>query len=94
MCGRVAYRVDLPSTTQVHLVFHVSQPPVFSTIPRYDDLARGCSYGDSGSAVGEEWQPGGSSSAHLLESRTHVHREYVTWEDYYAVQQHLPRALA
>lgn len=97
--GAAAYRLDLPPSSLIHPVFHVSQlkpftanySPVFSELPEPPDLA----------AV--PLQPlaileyrmvkkGNTAIPQVKVRRSGIPDEHTTWEDYYVLRSRLPAA--
>jgi hypothetical protein len=99
--GAAAYKLDLPDSAQVHLVFHISQlkpydtsyTPVFTTLPPLVDLSRT-------DIVLEEIldrrlvRKGNQVVPQILIRWSGVPVESTTWEDYYVLKNRFPDAIA
>jgi hypothetical protein len=97
--GEVAYRLELLADAQVHPVFHISQlkaftpnnVPVFSTLPRYEDLSK------QGVVPLEILdcrlvKKGNKAVSQVLIRWSNIPQESATWEDYYVLRQKFPDA--
>jgi len=99
--GAVAYRLDLPSHSLIHPVFHVSQlkpftpnySPVYTELPKLVDLSS------------QDLQPehvldrrlvkkGSQAVPQVLVKWSHLPEASATWEDLYVVKAHFPDAVA
>jgi hypothetical protein len=99
--GEAAYKLELPSTAQVHPVFHISQlkqytpdhTPVFAELPSVPqlDLAE----------LELEYvldhhltKKGNTDVTQVLIKWSSLPDEFATWEDYYVIKNHYPAASA
>jgi len=99
--GRAAYRLDLPESSQIHPVFHVSQlkpflpnyTPVFSELPKVAEL-------DVQDLLPEEVlerrlvKKGGKAIPQALIKWSKLPPQMATWEDWYVLQASFPGVLA
>jgi hypothetical protein len=97
--GKVAYKLQLPDTARIHLVFHVSQlkpflanyTPVYSELPSVSNLS-------TVTPVPEEIlhrrlvRKGNTATPQVLIKWAHVRASCATWEDYYVVRACYPEA--
>jgi hypothetical protein len=99
--GSAAYKLDLPSDSQVHPVFHVSQlkafnpdfSPVFHELPRIAEL-------DTGQSVPEDIldrrlvQKGNAALPQVMIKWSGLPASAATWGDLNVVRHRFPAALA
>lgn len=95
--GNAAYRLDLPTDSKIHHVFHVSQlkpftadySPVFSDLPTIVEL-------DTDSVMPEQIlerrlvKKGNSAATQVLVKWTGLPQEMATWEDYHVLKKRFP----
>ncbi|WVZ98670.1 hypothetical protein U9M48_044077 [Paspalum notatum var. saurae] len=99
--GKVAYRLDLPDGSSIHLVFHVSQlkpftadySPVFSTLPAVPDLD-GPSIQPATIVERRLVKRGTSAVPQVRIQWTGLSPSATTWEDYHVVRERFPTAAA
>ena len=99
--GKVAYRLDLPQSSQIHLVFHISQlksfvpdfSPVFSELPVTTDI-------EAATAVPEVIierrlvKKGATAVPQVLVKWSGLPMTSATWEDYNVLRHRFPDAPA
>jgi len=99
--GKVAYRLNLPTDSKIHDVFHVSQlkpfiadfTPVFSKLPMTTDI-------EAANAVPEAVlsrrlvKKGNAAIPQVLIKWSGLQDASATWEDYHVLHQRFPEAPA
>jgi hypothetical protein len=99
--GQVAYHLNLPSDSQIHPVFHISQlktftpdhTTIFSTLPVLTDLQATTAQPE---AILEcrPVKKGNSAIPQILVTWTGLPKSSTTWEDYYVLKRRFPAAPA
>lgn len=99
--GTVAYRLELPTDSQIHSVFHVSQlkpfhqdyTPVFSKLPVLTDIQATAA---QPSQILERRlvHKGNNAITQILVTWTGLPASLATWEDYNVLRQRFPEAPA
>lgn len=97
--GKVAYRLELPATAQVHPVFHVSQLKAFTAnyTPVYQDLPAAPDLHAATPVPVAILQrrlvrKGNNAAPQILVKWAHLSDAMATWEDYYVLKQRYPMA--
>lgn len=97
--GKVAYKLQLPDSAQVHPVFHVSQlknftpnyTPVYTELPSAPNLSTATPIPVS-ILQRRLVRKGNSAAPQILVKWAHLPEEMATWEDYYVLKQKYPAA--
>lgn len=97
--GKVAYRLELPDTAQVHPVFHVSQLKSFTAnyTPVYKDLPAAPNLQAAIPVPVAILQrrlvhKGNNATPQILVKWAHLPDAMATWEDYYVLKNRYPMA--
>jgi hypothetical protein len=96
----VPYKLELPAHAQEHPVFHVSQlkpftpnyTPAFAELPQLAEQDR-MDVEHAAIVDCRMVKKGNHSVPQVLIRWTHLPQEATTWEDYFVVKQHFPKAL-
>lgn len=97
--GAVAYKLELPTSAQVHPVFHVSQlkpftanySPVYSALPSVPDLMATTPV-PVAILQRRLVRKGNATTPQVLIRWAHMPEECATWEDYYVLKHRYPDA--
>jgi hypothetical protein len=99
--GSVAYKLQLPPSSLIHNVFHISQlkpsapnfAPVFDTLPVTTDLQVSAAVPNS--IVDRRLvRKGNAAISQIKVNWTGISPDITTWEDYTVLKQRFPKALA